>query len=548
MALRASISLTNLQASTTAARVTAQTTYQLGTATGIWTDPDSKNRILRDEYLLSEVHFTLLEKNVSDSYTFSDSEQKHVGKGFTTDSVSFTETFINQIAYHRKFNDAFTLDDLSQIDKDFYGNKGNIFAFTDILGLTYEKNLTDSYTIGDVVELVMTWVRSFTDITTLSDDSFFNVYKNTTETIGLSEIQSKDVTKPTSDSYNLSDESTLHAQPNKTDSFAFTDIYSKSLAKYVVDAFTLDDSALIDKDFYGNKGNVLGVADIFARAVDYKRRFPGNLPLGSNLLNSNSLDASSTPDTRVIVEDKATVLSKKSFVETLGFSDYSNSTFSKVVNDAFTLDDLSQIDKDFYGNKGNVAFMTDIIGLDQTKVLTDSYTIGDVVAAAINKAAQDSFSFTDTSYSTFSKVVNDAFTLDDSALIDKDFYGNKGNAFSFADVLASAVNKVATDNFGFIDSEYFSYSKNSSDTVFFAETDYKNIEKALPDSFSFSDIQGVQLGKTISDSFALDDSALIDKDYFGNKGNIVGVSDQVAVEYFYGGLLGQRPLNRVRLN
>ena len=362
MALRASISLTNLQASTTAARVTAQTTYQLGAATGIWTDPDSKNRVILDEYLLSEVHFTLLEKNVSDSYTFSDSEQKHVGKGFTTDSVSFTETFVNQIAYHRKFNDAFTLDDLSQIDKDFYGNKGNIFAFTDILGLTYEKNLTDNYTVGDFVAAAVNKVAQ--------------------------------------------------------DSFSFTDTSYSTFSKVVNDAFTLDDSALIDKDFYGNRGNVLGVADIFVRAVDYKRRFPGNLPLGSNLLNSNSLDASSTPDTRVIVEDKATVLSKKSFNETLGF----------------------------------------------------------------------------------------------------------------------------------IDSEYFSYSKNSSDTVFFAETDYKNIEKALPDSFSFSDIQGVQLVKTISDSFALDDAALVNKNYIGNKGNIMSLSDLVEVNLIRSNQLGTRSLNTMPFN
>ena len=418
MALRATISVELLQASVSSARTTTSVTYELSHATGIRTDPDSKNRMIRDEYLLSEVHFTLLEKNVSDSYTFSDSEQKHVGKGFTTDSVSFTETFVNQIAYHRKFNDAFTLDDLSQIDKDFYGNKGNIFAFTDILGLTYEKNLTDNYTVGDFVAAAVNKVAQ--------------------------------------------------------DSFSFTDTSYSTFSKVVNDAFTLDDSALIDKDFYGNKGNVLGVADIFARAVDYKRRFPGNLPLGSNLLNSNSLDASSTPDTRVIEEDKATVLSNKSFNETLGFSDYSNRTINK--------------------------------------------------------------------------VIIDAFSLDDSALINKDFVGNKGNVFSFADVLASAVNKVATDNFGFIDSEYFSYSKNSSDTVFFAETDYKNIEKALPDSFSFSDIQGVQLGKTISDSFALDDSALIDKDYFGNKGNVGGLSDLIDINLIMSNQLGTRNLNTMPLN
>jgi len=70
----------------------------------------------------------------------------------------------------------------------------------------------------------------------------------------------------------------------------------------------------------------------------------------------------------------------------------------------------------------------------------------------------------------------------------------------------------------------------------------------LSDLATFNDDYGVQLEKTLSDSFTLDDSALIDKDYFGNKGNIVGVSDQVTVDYYYGGLVGQRPLNTMSLN
>ena len=59
---------------------------------------------------------------------------------------------------------------------------------------------------------------------------------------------------------------------------------------------------------------------------------------------------------------------------------------------------------------------------------------------------------------------------------------------------------------------------------------------------------GLQLEKTFTDAFTLDDSALIDKNYFGNKGNVVGVTDQVTVDYYYGGLLGQRPLNTISLN
>ena len=417
--IRAIVTIEKAQVTTNYVKSEAVTSYERAEAIATRSDFSINQWYYEDTgVVLSDLFVTLINKNVAESVELSDEIPILAFGKNPSETLSLVESFARVVTYNRNFTDAFTLDDLSQIDKYYYGNKGNIFAFTDILGLTYEKNLTDNYTVGDFVA----------------------------------------------------------AAVNKAaqDSFSLTDTPYNTFSKVVNDAFTLDDSALIDKDFYGNKGNVLGVDDIFVRAVDYKRRFPGSLPLGSNLLNSNSLDASSTPDTRVIVEDKATVLSQKNFNEILGFSDYSNRTITK--------------------------------------------------------------------------VIIDAFTLDDSALINKDFVGNKGNVFSFADVLASAVHKTTSDSFGFSDSKYFSYSKNSSDPVFFAETDYKNIEKALPDSFSFSDVHGVQLTKSVSDAFALDDSALIDKDYFGNKGNVVGLSDLIDINLIMSNQLGTRALNTMPFN
>ena len=418
MALRASISVEVLQASVSSAKASASITYELAHATGIWTDPDSKNRVLRDEYALSDVRFNLVEKNVADNFSFSDVKSTSFVAG-KTDSISFTESFLNVIHYNRHFTDAFTLDDLSQIDKDFYGNKGNIFAFTDVVGLTHSKKLTDTYTVGDVSTLLLSKVAS--------------------------------------------------------DSFTFTDSSYATFNKIVSDAFVLDDAALIDKDYYGNKGNVVGLNEVFVRAVDYKRDLSGSTTINSEVLGSNSLGAQSTPETRVLVQDVSIVRTGKNVDDSVGFSD---------------------------SNRFNIA-----------------------------------------------KFISDAFALDDAAMINKDYSGSKGNVFSLSEVLASAVAKVLGDSFSFSDSEYRSFTKNySNDSVTFTEIHNKNSSKGLSDSFAFSEVYGVQLTKNVVDAFALDDSALIDKDYFGNKGNIVGISDQVTVEYFYGGLIGQRPLNTMSLN
>ncbi len=419
MALRASISVEVLQASVSSAKLTTSVTYELANATGIYVDPDSLNRMIKDEYALSDIRFNLVEKNLSDSYSLPDVDVKDFSKA-ATDAFSFVESFAKVVSYNRTFTDAFTLDDLSQIDKDFYGNKGNIFAFTDIMGLTYEKALTDDYTVSDVSTLLLYKVAQ--------------------------------------------------------DSFGISDLPRTTFNKLIEDAFVLDDAAMIDKDFYGNKGNIVGLNEVFVRAVDYQRDLSGNnTSLGNEELNSNLFGATSAPETRVLVQDVSTLSAGKNVNDSVGFNDSNNFNIAKFIYDAFTLDDI--------------------------------------------------------------------------ALINKDYTSSKGNIFSFSDVMASAVSKAVADTVGFSDTDYWGLTKNySGDTVSFTETHNKDSGKSLLDSFAFSDIHGVQLSKNVEDTFALDDAALIDKDYFGNKGNVVGLSDLITVNLFMSNQLGTRALNSIQLN
>ena len=57
-------------------------------------------------------------------------------------------------------DDAFTLDDAATIDKDYYGNKGNVFQILDILNIEMGRGFTDSYTVGDVVAIAMAYNRT----------------------------------------------------------------------------------------------------------------------------------------------------------------------------------------------------------------------------------------------------------------------------------------------------------------------------------------------------------------------------------------------------
>jgi hypothetical protein len=284
VAIRATISIELLQASVSSARTTTSVTYELSHATGIWTDPDSNNRMPKDEFPLSDVRFSLVEKNLSDNVPLVD-VSAYDFSALKEDSFTFADTFT--VAYHHSFTDAFTLDDLSQIDKDFYGNKGNVAFMLDIIGLTYNKVFTDSYTVGDVVSVVNTFKREFTDT--------FKIYDENPNALNVNLLNSQAMNAQDTaflvdrgldkgDALGFSEITAFNHAKVLSDLATFNDDYGVQLEKTLSDSFTLDDSALIDKDYFGNKGNIVGVSDQVT--VDY---YYGGL-VGQRPLNTMSLN------------------------------------------------------------------------------------------------------------------------------------------------------------------------------------------------------------------------------------------------------------------
>ena len=208
--LRATISIELLQASVSAARTTTSVTYELSHATGIWTDPDSKNRMLKDEFPLSDVRFSLVEKNLSETLTFT-----------------------------------------------------------------------------DVIGVAMLWVRGFTDT--------FKVYDENPNALNVNLLNSQAMNAQDTpflvdrgldkgDALGFSEITAFNHAKVLSDLATFNDVYGLQLVKTLSDSFTLDDSALIDKDYFGNKGNIVGVSDQVT--VDY---YYGGL-VGQRPLNTMSLN------------------------------------------------------------------------------------------------------------------------------------------------------------------------------------------------------------------------------------------------------------------
>ena len=196
--------------------------------------------------------------------------------------------------------------------------------------------------------------------------------------------------------------------------------------------------------------------------------FYETIPLGD--VRFNSVEKNLTDITTLT--DEIPLTFEKNSSETLALVE----SFARVVSykrnftDAFTLDDMSKIDKAFYGNKGNITYITDIIGLSHEKVASDTLTIGDVVAVTVIYVRDfiNSTTLSDESANSFEKVLTDSIYLNDAALINKDYYGSKENSFGFADTLANSTSKELSDTFVFSESLGLLQGKNiedASDTI-----------------------------------------------------------------------------------
>ena len=78
--------------------------------------------------------------------------------------------------------------------------------------------------------------------------------------------------------------------------------------------------------------------------------------------------------------DVAAVHPSKVPSDSVTVSDTAYRVLAKALADGFALDDSTLIDKDFVGTKGNVATMSDILGLLYGHPVADSYSMSDVVA------------------------------------------------------------------------------------------------------------------------------------------------------------------------
>ena len=169
MAARATITVVSAVAdvgSTTEATLTSNYTEVEVVA---YVDTSSDNQWFYETIPLGDISFNAVEKNFTDIATLTDEIPITFEKP-TPEILTFTDNFARVVSYNRTLTDAFTLDDLSQIDKDYYGNKGNIARLLEVMGISYNKPFsTDAYTVSDVVNIATAYAKDFNDSIGLID-------------------------------------------------------------------------------------------------------------------------------------------------------------------------------------------------------------------------------------------------------------------------------------------------------------------------------------------------------------------------------------------
>ena len=242
--------------------------------------------------------------------------------------------------------------------------------------------------------------------------------------------------------------------------------------------------------------------------------------------------------------------------------------------------------------------------------LADVFALTDVAAIHPSKIPSHSVTISDTAYRVMTKAIADGFALDDSALIDKDYVGTKGNVATMSDVLGLLYGHPVADSYSMSDQliQVWAYVRNFNDSIAIGDVEFNPLGthllntrdlntsnsqfellkgndqadalgplsdaialtpgKNFTDAFTFSDTDDYSLGKGLSDTIGLTDYLYIDfktltdslnladtmvYHYYDNTtilDNVATVSDSISVSHVSGGVLNATgvPLNNMTLN
>ena len=230
--------------------------------------------------------------------------------------------------------------------------------------------------------------------------------------------------------------------------------------------------------------------------------------------------------------DVANVHPLKAPSDSFTISDAAAKVLAKYIADGFAVDDGVLIDKDYTGTKGNVATMSDILGLSYGHAAADSYGMSDEVAQAWGyvRNFNDPIVLTDTEANPLGTLILNTSMLNASNSQFAVYRGNdQVDTFGISDIAALTPGKNFTDAFTFSDTDNYSLGKGASDSIGCTDAFFISLA-TYTDSLSLSEVLANHFSKTSSDTATVSDT------------------DGFSLSHVTGGVLNAVPLNTVRLN
>lgn len=281
----------------------------------------------------------------SDAFGFSDSLSLEPNIG-SFDQFTFADR--NEFTISSARTDSFPLVDQPSLSPSLAHSDS--FIFSDAETLVFSKSLSDTATLSESLATLITFQRSFEDISEISDQLTLSQDAVLDDSLAVVDAPAFGSFKPVSDFV------------------AASDSESKGVDKEFVEFVVADDANLS-----------LSVA-----GFTYQVGTDGVLGIVT------------------------------SFSDSFASQDAPAFAIQKPLSDAFALDDFSQVDKDFFGGKSNIYTMSDslLFGFSMTK--DESIILADAAAKSLAPAASDSFAISDQVSRTTGTVLTDNASMSES--------------------------------------------------------------------------------------------------------------------------------------
>ena len=296
---------------------------------------DSTEAVNSFEHLKTTVQFIDMQQIVA--------FQQLTAADVTIDADTLNRYFTAQYNSPNAESFGFTDSDVFSFGKGL----GDTPTITEQLANAMQKALTESISVAENFSKVVTYLRDFTESTSVSESHTYAFGKAASDSVSISESQVFDVSTVLADSYSFSDSQVLEMSNLLDDSFsvgeslARTVVYSRDFA----DAYGLDDTASASDDLATesnlNKTNIVTMAESSAFAFT-----PGDIAEGISVSESyvSSFVPGDIAEGVSVAEAYVSSFAMGTIAETATISESAAFVFSPVFADTATISESIDVE------------------------------------------------------------------------------------------------------------------------------------------------------------------------------------------------------------